>query len=74
MQDIDLSKNDCPLAEKCPYYKEFKDDPTKLKECPATKGCPHYKGHDHHAHDSGNAAKKPIKAAGKPKAEEHDEL
>ena len=78
-----MEKSNCPLSEKCSYYKEFKADPSKLKDCPATKGCPHYqKGHHDKSYNHEDAAKCPHlasvkkteKAAGKPKAEEHDEL
>ncbi|KAJ3228761.1 hypothetical protein HDU78_009585, partial [Chytriomyces hyalinus] len=38
---VDFSKNDCPLADKCPYYKDAKEKGAD-GGCPATKGCPHF--------------------------------
>jgi hypothetical protein len=49
-KDIDMDHNDCPLKEKCPYYAEFKKDPSKLEDCP------HFTGKDDshdHSHKTG---------------------
>jgi hypothetical protein len=39
LDDFDLNHNDCPLAEKCPYYSDYKNG---AGGCPA-EGCPHHK-------------------------------
>ena len=44
----DLDGKDCPLKDKCPYYKKFKNDPTVAQDCPmVNKGqaCPHAHSH-----------------------------
>jgi hypothetical protein len=38
---FDVDGHDCPLAEKCPYYSQFKQSPEKAGECPLGKSkCP----------------------------------
>ena len=65
--EVDLTKNDCPLAEKCPYYKDFKKNPSKLKDCPV-HGCPHFEGHHEHGIKHDDVAKCPHFKGGKGKA------
>ena len=36
---VDFSENKCPMKEKCPYYKDFKDSGDS-EGCPVKKGCP----------------------------------
>ncbi len=31
----------CPLKDKCPYYKDVKENPEKLGKCPVAGACPH---------------------------------
>ncbi|KAJ3284856.1 hypothetical protein HDU79_007822 [Rhizoclosmatium sp. JEL0117] len=40
-KQVDLSGNGCPLAEKCPYYKEAKENGGE-SGCPLAKKCPHF--------------------------------
>ncbi|ORY53803.1 hypothetical protein BCR33DRAFT_779128 [Rhizoclosmatium globosum] len=40
-KQVDLSGNGCPLAEKCPYYKEAKEHGGE-SGCPLAKKCPHF--------------------------------
>ena len=49
IDDMDLSKENCPLKDKCPYYQKFKKDPTGNLDCPMHHGnnekCPHTHSH-----------------------------
>lgn len=70
---VDLSGNECPLAEKCPYYKKVKDG--AVTECPLGKKCPHFK--EHHG-GSGDARDCPYmqkkESLASSSSNEHDEL
>lgn len=76
-----MSQTNCPLAEKCPYYKKIKSGEIKLAD--AVDGCPYLNSRSsasHHGTAGGDASecpfmkKKAKDAADKDKMKAHDEL
>jgi hypothetical protein len=79
--DIDLSHSECPLNEKCPYYADFKKDPSKFKGCPAKSAsgnCPHLHDEDSKAKTGKIEKKGDVKSSSTKKkygdGSDHDEL